>query len=242
MSDVTHLNDRQLLRAIGGEMTPVEHVELEAHLARCETCLERWDALAEFWSEVEKTICATPVEAPRGAREQLVEALAGERGDTSVNPGRRWRGWYWAAAMAASAAVLFFALSGSKQATPHQDVARQRVQADPTPAASSVPDRPALPAQDSQRQARPKTARNSGSRQKAAGNAETSAFIRLPYADATQPMQTAGLVRVQMKLSMLANAGVIQMMPGASDGPVQADVLLGFDGQPYAIRLVSASQ
>jgi hypothetical protein len=45
-----------------------------------------------------------------------------------------------------------------------------------------------------------------------------------------------------MQLSMLAHAGVIQMSPGAPDAPVEADLLLGIDGQPYAVRLVSAHQ
>ena len=242
MSDVTHVNDRQLLRAIDGEMTPVEHAEFEAHLARCETCLERWEALAEFWNEIERTIEATPVEAPRGAREQLVEALVGGKANTAARAGRRISSWYWAAAIAATAAILFFALREPKQAAPKQVAGRQQAQADSAPVATPHPDAPALRAQDSRQRARPKTVRNSGTRHQTAGDTETSAFIRLPYVDATQPMQTAGLVRVQMKLSMLANAGVIRMMPGASDGPVQADVLLGLDGQPYAIRLVSASQ
>src|SRR6185437_6823034 len=110
MSDVTHVNDRQLLRAIDGEMTPVEHAEFETHLARCETCLERWEALAEVWNEIERTIEATPVEAPRGAREQLVEALADGKASTAARAGRRISSWYWAAAIAATAAILFFAL------------------------------------------------------------------------------------------------------------------------------------
>src|SRR6476646_6657054 len=71
MSDVTHVNDRQLARAIDGEMTTEEHAEFEAHLVRCETCLERWEALAGFWNEIERAIDTTPVKAPRGAREQL---------------------------------------------------------------------------------------------------------------------------------------------------------------------------
>jgi hypothetical protein len=242
MSDVTHVTDRHLARAIDGEMTAEEHAEFEAHLVRCDACLERWEALAEFWNEIERAIDTTPVKAPRGAREQLVEALAGERTNTPARAARRIPGWYWAAAIAATAAILFFASREPKQAAPKQDVARHQIEANPAPVATRLPDSPALPAQDSGQPARRKAARNEGSRQQTAGNAETSAFIRLPYVDAAQPMQTAGLVRVQMRLSMLANAGVIRMMPGASDGPVQADVLLGLDGQPYAIRLVSASQ
>ena len=79
MSDVTHVNDRQLARAIDGEMTPEEHAEFEAHLVRWKTCLEPWEALARFWNEIERTIETTPVKAPRGAREQLVEGSSAKR-------------------------------------------------------------------------------------------------------------------------------------------------------------------
>jgi len=234
MSDATHVNDKRLLRAIDGEMTPAEHAEFDAHLVRCEACLERYEALAEFSNEIEKAIDATPVQAPRSAREQLIEALAGDRIKTPVSSGRQ--GWWWApAAIAASAALLFFALRAPKEITPKQEVATHQVQANPAPVVTPLP-------QDVQQPARSKPILQNSTHQQIAGHATTSAFIRLPYVDAAQPIQTAGLLRVQMKLSMLANAGVIRMMPGASDGPVQADVLLGLDGQPYAIRLVSASQ
>lgn len=242
MSDVTHVNDRQLARAIDGEMTTEEHAEFEAHLVRCETCLERWEALAGFWNEIERAIDTTPVKAPRGAREQLVEVLASDRTNVSARAGRRIPGWRWTAAIAATGAILFFATREPKQAAPKQDVAKHQIEAGPAPVSTRLSESPALSARDIERPARRKAVRNDARRQATAGDVETSAFIRLPYVDAAQPMQTAGLVRVQMKLSMLANAGVIRMMPGASDGPVQADVLLGLDGQPYAIRLVSASQ
>jgi hypothetical protein len=42
-----------------------------------------------------------------------------------------------------------------------------------------------------------------------------------------------------MRLSSLTNAGVIHVVPGTPDNWVQADVLLGIDGEPSGIRLVS---
>jgi anti-sigma factor RsiW len=67
-----------------------------------------------------------------------------------------------------------------------------------------------------------------------------SSFIRLPYSDPALPLESADIVRVQMRVSTLANAGIIRLPPNANDGWVQADVLLGMDGEPYGIRLVSA--
>jgi hypothetical protein len=240
MTDGTHVNDGQLVRAIDGEMSAAEHAEFEAHLVRCDACLERYETLAELSNEIERAIDATAVQAPRGAREQLVKKLAGEQ-VTAVIPQPALSRWWWAAAVAASAAVLYVALGAPKQAAfkPDAGVAQHDMQAQPAP--PMVEKAPAVPAKEFQQPNRT-VARASGRNQHVAESADTSAFIRLPYVDAAEPMQAAGLVRVQMKLSMLANAGVIRMMPGASDAPVQADLLLGLDGQPYAIRLVSASQ
>ena len=239
MSDLTHVSDGQLVRAIDGEMTAAEHAEFEAHLVRCDACLERYEALAEFSNEIERAIDATPVQAPRGAREQLVEKLAGEQVTAAVAV-RRIPRWWWAPAIAASAALLFFALLEPKQPAPRRDVARHEVRADMAVEPAPVAEARAFPVRKSPRTQR-KAAHASGNLPQIAGNGETS-FIPLPYVDAAQPMPPAGLVRVQMRLSMLANAGVIRMMPGASDEPVQADLLLGPGGQPYAVRLVSASQ
>jgi hypothetical protein len=63
-------------------------------------------------------------------------------------------------------------------------------------------------------------------------------FIRLPYSDPSLPIDSSDVVRVQLRLSALANSGVVRALPGAGDPLVQADVLLGLDGQPSAIRIL----
>jgi hypothetical protein len=68
-----------------------------------------------------------------------------------------------------------------------------------------------------------------------------NAFIRLPYSDPSLPINPADIVRVEIPLSALANTGIIRAQPGTADALVKADVLLGLDGQPSAIRLVSAT-
>jgi hypothetical protein len=62
----------------------------------------------------------------------------------------------------------------------------------------------------------------------------------LPYSDPSLPINTADIVRVEIPLSALASSGIIRTQPGTADALVKADVLLGMDGQPSAIRLVSA--
>lgn len=242
MSEVIHLTDEQLVRAIDGEITAIEQADIDAHLVRCEACLERWEATAEFSNEVERAIDATAVRAPRGARERLMEAMESERANAAIRPGRRVHAWWWAAAAAASIAIILFALHGPGRTAPKQEAARVHKQGNPSPAATRTEDSGSPAAAPVPERASRKELRAGSKPRQGAGDPSPSAFLRLPYTDAELPMQAAGLVRVRMQLSMLANAGVIHMSPGAPDAPVEADVLLGIDGQPYAIRLVSAGQ
>lgn len=63
-------------------------------------------------------------------------------------------------------------------------------------------------------------------------------FIQLPYSNPALPLESEQIVRVNMRLSDLASTGVITMAAPASDAWVQADVLLGMDGEPYGIHLL----
>jgi hypothetical protein len=248
MSETRHLTEAQLVRALDGEVTVIEQAEIDEHLVRCEACLERYEALAEFSSEIETAINATAVRPPRDARERLVDAMQANRKIVAARPRGLGHAWWWAAAAAAVLAVAFIALRGPEPA-PKQEIAKTQEPASKVEqsvvgqgrALRRVP-RPALQISNNFAAARPRGARRPKARSTNAAEASASGFMRLPYADAAQPMQTAGLVRVRMQLSMLARAGVIQMSPGAPDAPVEADLLLGIDGQPYAVRLVSANK
>jgi len=49
------------------------------------------------------------------------------------------------------------------------------------------------------------------------------------------------VLRVRVRLSALTEAGVVTASPATDDPWVQADVLLGADGEPRGIRLLQAS-
>jgi anti-sigma factor RsiW len=238
MSDARHLTDDQLIRAIDGETIAAEQASVETHLAQCEMCLERYEALVEFSSDVEQVVGATPVHVDHGARERLRSALEQPTATIAVRSRRVALAWTWAAIAASALVLLFF--SGKRQPTPPESArAVLPQQASPVLPSVSSPAQPVTPAPVStsstvRKELRPRTVQP-----RSAQSAERPAFIQLPYVGNAQAVQTAGIVRVEMKLSMLANAGVIRMMPGAADAPVEADLLLGLDGQPYAIRFVS---
>jgi hypothetical protein len=66
-------------------------------------------------------------------------------------------------------------------------------------------------------------------------------FVQLPYSNPALPLESEQIVRVNMRLSDLASTGVVAMTTPASDAWVQADVLLGMDGEPYGIHLLEGA-
>lgn len=73
--------------------------------------------------------------------------------------------------------------------------------------------------------------------ERAAGPADMS-FIRLPYSNPALELESEQIVRVNMRLSDLASAGVVRMTTQGTDAWVEADVLLGMDGEPYGIHVL----
>ena len=59
----------------------------------------------------------------------------------------------------------------------------------------------------------------------------------LPGAAGLPQFESGVIRRVELSLSSLPNYG-IQIAPDASTNPIQADILVGQDGQARAIRLV----
>jgi hypothetical protein len=65
-------------------------------------------------------------------------------------------------------------------------------------------------------------------------------FLPLPEAAGLPPLESGRIVRVQVPVASLPAFG-LEITPDAARTPVEADVLVGQDGQPRAIRLVSAN-
>lgn len=62
-------------------------------------------------------------------------------------------------------------------------------------------------------------------------------FMALPFADNDEPLESAELVRIQLSESDLELLG-LPVAEAASAGPLTADVVIGEDGEPRAIRFV----
>jgi hypothetical protein len=65
-------------------------------------------------------------------------------------------------------------------------------------------------------------------------------FVALPGAASLPQFESGSIVRVDLPLSSLAAYGM-DISTAGGKGPVKADVLVGQDGEPRAIRLVSRS-
>lgn len=71
-------------------------------------------------------------------------------------------------------------------------------------------------------------------------NGET--FVALPYSDPNLPLNAPRIVEMQVPVSSLLAAGIV-LEPGlndVSDRTVRANVLLGIDGQPLGLAVLSA--
>ena len=89
-----------------------------------------------------------------------------------------------------------------------------------------------------------KSARPAAGVQPSAFEVGGETFIALPYSNPDLPLNTSHIVQMQVPVSSLADAGIvfepISNEMGARDGSVLADVLLGMDGQPIGIHVLSS--
>lgn len=67
-----------------------------------------------------------------------------------------------------------------------------------------------------------------------------SGFVALPGTAGLPQFESGTIVRIELPVASLPAYGV-DISPAADDQPVEADVLVGQDGQPRAIRLVTNS-
>jgi hypothetical protein len=207
---------------------------LEAGLAHARVCTECREHLAEAQLLTE-TLAALAEEsaeaqAPPHLEANLLMAVRRRR----RRPAVRWQPW----AVAGAATVLFaVALALPRWEGPSR-----------TQPGQTVADQPAAPVQAPavnhevapQPHAAPPAGKKS-SHQQAPYDLDRAVwatdFVPVPFSDSLMPDEDAAVVRVRMPRSELASLG----FPVSEDGTTQlikADLLIGQDGQPRAVRLV----
>jgi hypothetical protein len=95
---------------------------------------------------------------------------------------------------------------------------------------------------DASRQATPAQARRAARRlvqpAEPAGDDGVLRFVSLPTAIGLPELESGRIVRVELATAMLPAYG-FDVVPGSESGVVEADVLVGQDDQPRAIRFVN---
>lgn len=241
MREESHLADDLLVKALDGELTGAEKIDVEIHLAGCQECLDRLDRWADFSTEIARVVDAAPTPAARQSHERLVLAIANiHEPDGSPQKQARGKTLAWLAALAACLAVVTLFSIRIARHSPKQNeapTAAKAVGGQHSPPAVIAHVRPDQPVKRHTVLARNKAAAKSNS---APGTA-TAGFWPLPYSNPALPVDAADVLRVRVRLSSLTAAGVVTSAPGSDDPWVQADVLLGADGEPRGIRLLQAA-
>jgi hypothetical protein len=216
MTHSVHLSEDLVARVVDNELTPTERLFAEGHLATCAVCRQKRREWAEISERVQDVVLEQEPVIAANARERLVSALDrpgdGHRLTVSQDTPAWWR-WGAVAAIAASLAFLVSLPPVRTQLIEWWNPAVHTV-------STAVVKTAGQPNAD-----------------------ETDrTFIPLPYSGVALAEGEEEIVRVAMPVAALANAGIIPAEAYAEDSWVDADLLLGLDGQPQGIRLVNADQ
>ncbi len=209
-TNIEHPSDAQLVLALDGELQHQEAASVAQHLTGCENCRTRWDRFAGVSGQIVE--CHQALES--GRLRAPVPAIA-RRGQIARVAGL-------VGAAAALAVVALYLTRADKPAP-----VAHRAEAHPQ-ASATVIERSSSP-QKARRAVRRRSARLVA--------ADTSNIIELPFSDSALPLTDATVIRVELPIEELRLTGL--MVDGGRAGTiVQADVLMGIDGLPRAIRLV----
>ncbi len=217
-----------------------------AHVSECAGCRERLEheraltaALGEMAREAAGSSASPEVERRLIA---AFAAQAGEAGDSTHSSQRLVLRWLPAAAalLLAAGATAWWGLRSGPVAPPTPLVA-QAPPARTPPAMPSVSATAAAPRSERDLTRRPPaTTRQAARVPKAApGPIEAVGFVPIPSAAGLPAFESGEIVRLGIPVTALPNYGVD--IPAGGSASVQADLLVGQDGQARAIRLVTST-
>jgi anti-sigma factor RsiW len=207
---VSHLQPELLVRAMDDELSAVERVALEGHLANCESCRQKYRELGALSVRIENAVAATPVAVPLNPRALLESALARNEAASELSSKRRAAGtWRWGVAMAAT--LVLGAVLLPRHFVHVSEQGNGTLQFD--------------------------------TRSAGAGTFELDGetFVALPDSNPGLPVSSARIVQMEVPVSSLADAGILieAMADESADRSVLADVLLGADGEPRGVHVLS---
>jgi hypothetical protein len=222
---------------------------IESHVGHCAACaalLERERRLSQGLRALSAAAPAAPSEA---MSRRLLDAFA-ERQPVQLTVGegatrRAGNGWLRAAAAAvlvASGGMLLWSSTGNKQSNDKSRAASTSVAGNRTPDAMLPPSSVQLAADVRRGSFIAQTRRQPRRSHQRAFPAVVRpvGFVALPGAAGLPDFESGEIVRMEIPLTSLPAYG-IEILPDAQGSPVEADLLVGQDGQARAIRLVTTS-
>jgi hypothetical protein len=238
------LKDAIVEKARGRDLRPGTAAAVESHVEHCASCSTLLAREVRLSEGLRALAAASASQVPSEELEQKLIASFAQHHSTPQ--GRRQRARYrW---MPAAAAIILAAgaLAWWRLPNPARDNTRRTPPAttavsSQSPEASAIPapvvkpasgingpTRNAGPAMTGRRRAeRPRPIRPEG-------------FVTLPAAVGLPDFESGEIVRVEIPLTSLPAYG-IEILPENPSSPVEADLLLGQDGQARAIRLVTTA-
>lgn len=211
------LNWDLLVRAVDKELSPGEAVWVPAHLAECAACRQECEAIESVSLQLEAIVNRSAVVEDRADREFFAERIRQQERlkPPKQAPEKVMRRFGWGMAIAATLALGIIVAPKPRP---------RNVMTDSAPAEQASA---------------------------AISNAievDGETFVALPYSNPDLPASAPRIVQMQVPLSSLADIG-IALEPLANevlnhtvlnqDRTVLADVLLGADGQPLGVHVVS---
>jgi hypothetical protein len=207
-----HLSNDLLVRAIDEELSGTETMTVEMHLAACEQCRVRKADLCHVSDALEAFVHSLQPETGEGERAALVSQLeTSEQKVPVAGAGKTLARFGWVLAAAAALAMGVTYLPFLRST--RTGVAVLGASARLSQAGSPF-------------------------------EIDGETFQYLPYSNPDLPLGGSHVVQMQVPISSLADAGVL-VEPTANrmtvpDAAVLADVLLGMDGQPIGVHVLSA--
>ena len=230
--------------ARGAEAGAGTRAAVDCHVEKCAPCRLLLARERQLSHGLRALASASSAGAPDAVERRLMDAFAmRHRGVAQRRHAPTPALWAAAAAVVVAGGIAVSWAVAQRQRVPEPVTPASTASTTEMPRQGSAP--PLMASANGQRElpaSRPRPpALRSTSRPRPSDAIRPSAFVTLPSAVGLPEFESGQIFRMQIPLTSLAAYG-IDIVPDARVTDVEADLLVGQDGQPRAIRLVAASQ
>lgn len=233
----------EILQAyLDGELAADAGAAVRVHLAACAPCAAAVREMEQAFAVMSDAFAdELPDAVPTARLRARIESALAEQAAPRFAQEFVWMQWFWrfgwAAAAAAIAGMIGWALLGTHSVTPPQqaDVEKRAPSATPE---LPLPSPPSPEPEIAQQPPRPRHRVRQQAMETGVEDAEVvTEFYPLREGEDLTAIESMQLVRIELPSSALSEVG-LPVAPEAANAPIKADVALGDDGLARAIRFV----